>query len=231
MRYFIKIVFIIILLAAVYLGISDSAICKNIEIESISYGQSAKQNAIELVVDKNIEQEDNRIDIFEIIKNQEKYTKEYETDNGEKYSIIGTIQIPKINLKYDIFSTTSETLMNMSVNRYWGADPNEVGNMCIVGHNYNDSKFFANLNKLKLGDTVEIKDSYGKVLNYTIYDKYVVDPYDTSCTSQLTNGQTEITLITCHDYGRTRLILKARAEEQSNSIISDFINKILKKEN
>ena len=38
----------------------------------------------------------------------------------------------------------------------------------------------------------------------------MVDPTDVACTSQLTNGNKEVTLITCTNYGQQRLVVKAR---------------------
>ena len=49
-----------------------------------------------------------------------------------------------------------------------------------------------------------------RTITYKIYDKYTVDPSDVSCTSQLTNGKKEITLITCTDDSKQRVIVKAR---------------------
>ncbi len=62
-------------------------------------------------------------------------------------------------------------------------------------------------------------------MKYYVYDKFVADPYDTRCTSQLTNGKTEITLITCYNHGTQRMILKARADVE-NSLFNKIINKI-----
>lgn len=147
-----------------------------------------------------------------VVEKDSKYTKVHKTSNGEKYTIIGMLEIPKINIKYDILSSTSVALLKVSLNRYWGAQPNEVGNMCIVGHNYLDSRFFGKLHKLTEGDVVKITDSMGNTLSYYVYDKFVADPYDTSCTSQLTNGEKEITLITCYNKGTQRMVVKARAK-------------------
>ena len=47
-------------------------------------------------------------------------------------------------------------------------------------------------------------------LGYNDYDKYLVDPDDVSCTSQLTNGRKEVTLITCTNDNKQRYIIKAR---------------------
>ena len=52
----------------------------------------------------------------------------------------------------------------------------------------------------------------GNTLTYTVYDIYVVEPTDLSCTSQRTNGNTEITLITCENGGQQRIVVKASAE-------------------
>ena len=49
------------------------------------------------------------------------------------------------------------------------------------------------------------------MIKYQIYNKYTVDPTDVSCTSQNTNGQKEITLITCTDDSKQRVIVKAKA--------------------
>lgn len=173
-----------------------------------------------------ISKEDTSIDIDSLIVKDEKFTTEYETKNGEKYTIIGTLRIPKINIEYDILSSTSVALLKVSLNRYWGGNPNQVGNMCIVGHNYLDSRFFGRLHTLNNGDVIEITDSYGGTLKYYVYDKFVADPYDTRCTSQLTNGEKEITLITCYNKGTQRLVVKARANKENINIINDFINKL-----
>lgn len=90
--------------------------------------------------------------------------------------------------------------------------------MVVVGHNYKNNKFFSNLSKIQLGAIVKITDLAGKTLDYNVYDTYVVDQYDNSCTSQLTDGKTEITLITCHyesgsNHATKRFVVKARANE------------------
>ena len=69
---------------------------------------------------------------------------------------------------------------------------------------------FGRLSEAVSGDIVELEDLNGKTVKYSVYDKYVVEPDDTSCTSQLTNGRREVTLITCTNYGTQRLVVKAR---------------------
>ena len=84
--------------------------------------------------------------------------------------MIANLNIPSLGIKYPVLSSTSTALLKISLNKYWGANPNEVGNMCIVGHNYEDSRFFGKLNKIKKGAIVKITDLTGKTLDYEVYD-------------------------------------------------------------
>ena len=144
-------------------------------------------------------------------------TKIQSTNNGFNYSTIATINIPKINVNYPILDgktdsvEETEALLKISPTKFWGPEPNEVGNFCIVGHNYRDTRFFSKVPTLENGDYIEITDESGKTVKYSVYDKYEVSPDDVSCTSQLTDGKREITLITCTNDSKLRVIVKARA--------------------
>lgn len=131
------------------------------------------------------------------------------TSNGTSYATVATVNIPKLNLSYPVLSETSDKLLKISPCKFWGPDPNEVGNFCIVGHNYRNSKFFSKVPTLAMGDTVKLTDLSGRTLTYRIYDKFTVDPSDVKCTSQLTNGKKEVTLITCTNDSKQRVIVKA----------------------
>lgn len=165
------------------------------------------------------EQEETEVEVVEEeqIVQEEPKTVTYTAPNGKQYETIATLNIPSLGIKYPILSTTTEALLKVSLNKYWGANPNEVGNMCILGHNYKNNKFFGNLSKIKYGEIIEITDLDGETLEYKVYDSYVIDPDDNACTSQLTNGKTEITLITCHyengsNHATKRFVVKARAD-------------------
>jgi len=138
------------------------------------------------------------------------------TNDGYRYTTIATINIPKINVQYPILDgetdseAETEALLKISPTKFWGADPNEVGNFCIVGHNYRNNRFFSKVPSLENGDIIEITDTSGNTLRYSVYNKYEVIPEDLSCTSQLTNGRKEITLITCTNDSKKRVIVKAR---------------------
>ena len=171
--------------------------------------QSTKNDAIIIVLSQNEAEEtqEEGISTNEIISNT--------TVDGITYTTEAIITIPKIGITYPVLSETSDELLSISVNRYWPEQdklqPNEVGNYCIVGHNYRNGKMFGRLNELVNGDIVVLEDMTGRTIQYEVYDRYVVEPDDTSCTSQRTNGRKELTLITCTNYGTQRLIVKCRA--------------------
>ena len=130
--------------------------------------------------------------------------------DGTIYYTIGVINIPSINVNYPRLSTYTDELLKIAPCRFHGPNPNEVGNLCIAGHNYKNSKFFSKVPNLQLGDKIEITDLSGRMLTYTVYDKFIVNPDELECTSQLTNGNKEITLITCTNDNKQRHIIKAR---------------------
>lgn len=142
---------------------------------------------------------------------------EYKTSKGAEYTTVAVIEIPKINITYpviyskDTSDKTVEELLKISVVKYWGPEANQPGNFCIVGHNYHNKRFFSKASTLENGDVIYITDTKNKTLEYKVYDNYVVEPEDLRCTSQLTNGATDITLITCTMTGKQRTIIKARA--------------------
>lgn len=129
-------------------------------------------------------------------------------NNGE-YFVIGAVEISSISINYPILSYTNDELLKIAPCRFYGPYPNEIGNLCIAAHNYDDNTFFSNLHKLNIGDEIKIYDSSGSFDKYFIYNKYETDKKDTSCTSQNTNGNKEITLVTCNNFNGNRLIIKA----------------------
>lgn len=149
----------------------------------------------------------NEIESVPIVETEDEYV---DTTNNEEYKSEAILKISSLGLEYPVLSQTSEELLKISLNKYWGPNPNDIGNYCIVGHNYKNGKMFGNLSKMEIGDTATLQAIGGKDVIYEVYDKYVVEPEDVSCTSQLTGGRRELTLITCTNYGTQRLVLKCR---------------------
>ena len=130
---------------------------------------------------------------------------------GEKYRVAGQIHIPKIGINYPIVYETSEEYLKIAPTKLFGPDINEPGNVCIVGHNYKNEQFFSRLSELENNDKINLLDNKGKRVSYLVYDKYEVAETDLSCTEQNTNGEREVTLITCTKKKDKRLVVKCRA--------------------
>ena len=128
------------------------------------------------------------------------------------FSVVGTIEIPEINLEYPILSELTTKSLETAVVMIYGAGINQVGNTVIIGHNYRNGLFFSNNQRLNVGDKVYITDNSRNTLTYTIYDKFETTPEDADFYSRDTDGKPEITLSTCNNDSSRRLILLARAE-------------------
>ena len=135
------------------------------------------------------------------------------TANGVSYQTEAILDYPKLGINYPVLSEESEELLKVSLCKYWGPNPNKVGNYCIVGHNYLSGKMFGKLSSAAVGDEITLTDLNNNKVTYVVYNRYIVEPTDVSCTSQLTNGQREITPITCTNYGKQRLVVKAREKQ------------------
>ena len=128
------------------------------------------------------------------------------------FGVLGTMEIPKINFKYPVLEKVTKKSIENSVAFLYGAGLNEPGNSVIIGHNYRNGVFFSNNKKLSIEDKIYITDLTGRKLTYTIYNKFETTPEDTSFYQRDTNGKAEITLSTCTDDSKARLIIFAKEE-------------------
>lgn len=141
----------------------------------------------------------------------EEQTEEEITQIGG-YTVIGKIKIPKIGLEDVILEKTTDDSLNLGLTKFWGPEMNEIGNFSITGHNYkiDRSALFSKLDNLIVGDTFSLEDQKERIVTYTIYKKYTVDPKNTTPIDQNKDGKREVTLITCTKGAKERIIIKAR---------------------
>ena len=138
-------------------------------------------------------------------------TSTYTAPNGKQYEYIGIVNIPKLNIIYPILSNTTDELMKVAPCKFHGSNPNEVGNLCIIAHNYRrKGVFFSDVPTLENGDIIEIQDLSQKTVQYEVYDVHTVSPDDTSDTTQKTDGRREVTLITCTNDSKERVIVRCK---------------------
>ena len=125
--------------------------------------------------------------------------------NTKNENIIGILKISSINLEAPIM--LGEENLNYVVAKYRNS-PNfgESGNIILAGHNNMNGSIFRSLHKLKIGTIVEIQ-SDNKIYKYKITEREIVEPNNPSLLSQDLSKK-EITLITCTNHAKQRLILK-----------------------
>ena len=141
--------------------------------------------------------------------NEENVEKEHIESEFKEYKVCAKLNIPIINLETYVLEEYSKQALLTSVTKFYGGEPNKVGNFCIAGHNYGPTNMFQNIKKLKVNDEIYLTDTNGNKIKYLIYDIYTVLPNETGCLSQKTDGNTELTLITCKLDSKRRIIIKA----------------------
>lgn len=225
-NFFIAIILMIVLFFyyayAEYTRYQDSKESKQI-LESLSFNINHKSDGhisfsddtVRVVLNEEYDEEENETETIRTPEEKAQIESMIRagtktSPSGDSYYSVGMISIPKIGLDYAIVNKTTEELLKMSPTKFWGPDPNEIGNLCIAGHNYRNNMFFSKVPQLQNGDIIEIKDLLGEIVQYSVYDKFIVRPDDTSSTSQYTDGKREITLITCTNDSVDRIIVKAR---------------------
>lgn len=126
------------------------------------------------------------------------------------FPMVGTIQIPAINLEYPVLEVASKSAIEVAVAVYDGPGLNQSGNTTIVGHNYRNGTFFSDNKKLAEGDKIYITDNAGTKIEYIIYKTITTSPEDSSYLDRDTAGKREISLLTCTDDTKSRLVIFAK---------------------
>lgn len=164
---------------------------------------------------KKIEQLDRKFDnevkqqnkLNEIEENN-KENKPIDNVNLELENVIGRIKIDKLSLDYPILEGSNEENLNITITRFYGSKINDIGNCVLAGHNMKDGTLFGNLFKLKKNDNIILIDNLGRLQEYKIFNIKIVEPTDLTVLEQVNYKM--VTLITCTDDGKRRLILQAK---------------------
>lgn len=215
---------VIIIGVLVFLGIStmqSNSINKDAEegVEHFQNKVSGEVNNEEQNVQKNEIQENTILtnEIAPIVGVENIIVDNNNSSNDNKntykgFTMVGTIEIPSINLKYPVLENASKSAMEVAVGIYDGPGLNKVGNTTIAGHNYRNGTFFSNNKKLVNNDKIYITDTSGQKVTYIIYKIYTTSPEDSEYLGRDTNGKREISLTTCTDDSQSRLIIWAKEQ-------------------
>ena len=172
---------------------------------------------IGLILIKNMQSNENEkknqemVEVFSSVDDTQKQNLEL---NG--YKIIGLIKIPAIGLEYPILEMDvsnpeeAKEPMRLAIIKYWGGDVNGYGNLSLAGHNNYNGTMFGKTKNLKIGNVVELTDLNNQTIQYQIYDIFKTDPNDVTILETKDETIREVTLITCTNGNRERLILKAK---------------------
>ena len=135
-------------------------------------------------------------------------------DTYKGFKKAGVIEIPKINLNYIIVSEVDSDSIEVAIaiQEQVSAGLNKVGNTVLVSHNYKNGTLFSNINNLVKDDKIYITDKTGTKQSYTIYDIYTTGTADSEYMERDTNGQKEITLVTCTNETKSKLVICAKAD-------------------
>ncbi len=172
---------------------------------------------IGLILIKNIESNENEKknqEVVEVFSSVDNTQKQQLTMDG--YKVIGIIKIPAIDLEYPILEMDvsnpeeAKEPMRLAIIKYWGGDVNGYGNLSLAGHNNYNGTMFGKTKNLKIGDIVELTDLNNQTVQYQIYDIFKTDPNDVTILETKDENVREVTLITCTNGNRERLILKAK---------------------
>ena len=140
---------------------------------------------------------------------QKEYPKEEIIQEYKGYDVCAKLEIPSIKLETYVLKNYSVQALNISVTKFWGANPNQIGNFCIAGHNFKNSNMFSNLKKLEIGEKIYVTDNDIGEVEYTIYNIEKVIPENVECLDQDTKNR-EVTLITCTSDSSLRIIVQAK---------------------
>ena len=102
----------------------------------------------------------------------------------------------------------SYELLDISVNKFRGPEPNEPGNFIVIGHNYSNGEHFGKLDMVKIGDKIDLTDLSGRKISYEIYEILVIKPNELE--KLKTKDIRTVTLITCDSNRNLRLVVKSR---------------------
>ncbi len=161
-------------------------------------------------VNNNTELIEPNIDINNTVQNTQTGGSSDETGLTYKgYKVIGKIEIPATDVEYPILEEATPGAIQVAIGKLYGVGVNEVGNMVLVGHNFRNGTFFSNNKNLELGDKIYITDLQGNRVTYTISNKYTTTTGEFDYAGRDTNGKREISLSTCTDDTKNRLIIWA----------------------
>lgn len=133
-----------------------------------------------------------------------------ENQPNRVYQELAIIQSERVGLDAIVVSQWSTELLELAVSKYQGPDPNAVGNLVVIGHNYSNSAFFGSLQLFEIGDLVKLTDKTGKTLEYSVYEISMIKPNDLD--TLIADYEITLTMVTSDINSVFWLAVKCKAE-------------------
>ncbi len=134
-------------------------------------------------------------------------------DRLKNQTVLGIIEIEKIDLIYAVVEGTKDENLGVAIGHMKNtAAFGQPGNCALAGHRGGISgPYFKKIDKLKKGDLIKLTDANGTVYSYYVTESFVVDPSEVWVAENNTEEKM-LTLITCENNSTKRLIVRAIAE-------------------
>lgn len=133
------------------------------------------------------------------ILSEDNYNSTLNMGNG----VMGSIEIPKINVNLPIYHGTSDEVLSVGVGHVYGSSFPVGGTntrSVLTGHRgLPNAKLFTRLDEIVKGDLFFVK-VFGETLAYKVNDIKVIDPKDVDAVG-VVDGKDIVSLITCTPYG------------------------------
>lgn len=125
---------------------------------------------------------------------------------------IAVVDIPSVGIRGQIYNGTDDETLKYYVGRFTtGVMPGEIGNFAIAAHNNIYTEIFRNLHKVEIGEKVRII-TRTKEYVYQVTSKTVISPTQVEVLAG--SKKKEITLVTCTNMGRERVIVKGELVDE-----------------
>ena len=150
LRYVIYVISVILLLLAIksaYGTFMEKAVAEKNAQRSLAQFEEIILKTDIYLVEKNPE---NLIEsIVEIVNTEAVETEVTEIETlTPPFTPIAKLSIERLDLNVSVFSEWSYELLDISVNKFYGPEPNEPGNLIIIGHNYKNHVLFGGLDQI-----------------------------------------------------------------------------------
>ncbi|HEX2153074.1 MAG TPA: class E sortase [Acidimicrobiia bacterium] len=135
---------------------------------------------------------------------------------GEEGSTLGRIAIPSLDVDEVLFEGVTRETLNMGPGHMpWTPVPGQPGNAVISGHRTTYGRPFYDLDKLEMGDRIEVETAVGLHV-FEVREIHIVEPTDVWVTEPIPGAW--LTLTTCHPRfsAAERLIIQAEMVEGPN---------------